>query len=60
MDDVSMRYTQNVSQVKDKILERNLNGMEWNFRLLEDNVVGQMDEVTVIFDNLIQFSIFSL
>lgn len=60
MDDVSMRYTQNVSQVKDKILERNFNGMEWNFRLLEDNVVGQMDEMKVIFDNLIQFSIFSL
>lgn len=60
MDDVSMRYTQNVSQVKDKILERNFNGMEWNFRLLEDNVVGQMDEMKVIFDKLIQFSIFSL
>lgn len=60
MDDVSMRYTQNVSQVKYKILERNFNGMEWNFRLLEDNVVGQMDEMKVIFDNLIQFSIFSL
>lgn len=60
MDDVSMRYTQNVSQVKDKILERNFNGMEWNFRLLEDNMVGQMDEMKVIFDNLIQFSIFSL